>query len=168
MGLFDFFRQNKKEKTTSEIVQPINIEETENSPIVFETKLTANDFNATSNLIESIVSKMVNEDPFQNFYKGMVDDDFIIGTKRVYRYEEITTMNVDIDTRTKPILSIEGIQLGIVPEHIFSEMKKYESKHVLTTFVFVTGGPYKEFSNETNQIVSGETPYNLDVYIQYN
>lgn len=162
MGLFDFLKGKKKETNSlPEAADSVK----EEGKVQFERKLSAREVTTDARVIQAVVEKMVAEDPFQNFYRGKSDDQIV---KRVYEYEEITTMNVDLAAESKEWqLSIEGISLGVLPPNIVEELSPYQGKYILTAYAFVTGGRYKEYREEAGAVQEGMSPYNVDIYLQY-
>lgn len=165
MGIFDFLKRKTKNTSSSTNVDP-GQEET----VQYKTKINGKNITDQSDLIKKIVMKMVEEDPFKNFYGGKTDEDFTPASKRMYKYAEISTMNVglleDKDTGLK--ILIEGIELGVLPEEIVTEMKPYYRKSTLTAYAFITGGFFKEYLTETQTVNESYIPYDLDIFLQYN
>lgn len=166
MKLFDFFMSNKQPSQT----KLKKCTESKPQEIQYETKLIAQDLTQDKTVIQSIVDKMVKEDPFKNFYTGKTDSDFGPLSKRVYKYEAITTVNVNIlvDSSNQYVASIEGINLGKVPELISNELSSYYESYLLTAYAYVTGGYYKEYSQEKGKVIERFDPYGLDLYIQFS
>lgn len=161
MGLFDFLKGKKKD--TAPLPEAAAREEAAEGKIQYERKLSAREVTADARVIQAIVEKMVAEDPFQNFYQGQSDDQIV---RRVYEYEEITTMNVGMAAEGKNWhLSIEGILLGAIPPAIVEELGPFQGKHVLTAYAYVTGGRYKEYAQ--GEVREGRDPYDLAIYLQY-
>ena len=160
MRLFDFLK--KKDSEPKNTIPHVETEK--GNTVQFEASWRASDLTSDNVLIEKVVDKIVAEDPFQKFYQGMSDADFGIGSKRVFEYTDITTMNVTIDG-TK--LIVEGIVLGTIPEKQLAEIKPYQDKYLLTAYVYVTGGRYKEYDSEVQTVVEGSMAYNLDIFLQY-
>ena len=164
MGLFDFLK--RKQPTTQLEKNVPSSQSTELGETQFETRLRGASITNDAALIEEIVEKMVEEDPFQRFYQGMSDEDFGLGSKRTFQYTDVTTMNVDVSSTGD--ITIEGIRLGKIPEHEFAKIKNYHEKYMLTAYVYVTGGRYKEYDSEQDIVHEDSTPYNLDIFLQYN
>ena len=166
MGLFDFFKRKNKPASSSE---PVSNEETDQITVKYEAKLTAHELKADESTINTVVAKMVEEDPFKNYYNGRTLEDMTALSKRVYKYESITTVNVDFNVKEKDriLVVVEGSPIGFVPEEKAKAIQEYQSKHLLTAFVYVTGGPYLEYDRETEQAVEGESPLGLDIFAQF-
>lgn len=161
MGLFDFLKGKKKDDAP--LPMATAREDVADEKVPFERKLSAREVTTDARVIQAIVEKMVAEDPFQNFYRGKTDSQIV---KRIYEYEEITTMNVDLAVEGREWrLSIEGILLGTLPQNLVAEMSPYYGKLVLTTYAYVTGGRYKELSE--GAVREGREPYDLAIYFQY-
>lgn len=165
MGLFDFLKRKAKKSTTS-----TNVDPGQEEIIQYKTKITGKSITNQPDLIKKIVLKMVEEDPFKNFYGGKTDESFTLASGRVYKYAEISTMNVGLlaekDSGLK--ILIEGIELGVLPENIATEMKPYYHKSTLTAYAFIRGGFFKEYSAETQSVSESYIPYDLDIFLQYN
>jgi len=168
MGLFDFFKKDKQD-TPSADQSVQNDNEQQEETIKYKTKLTAREITTNPKTIQEIVDKMVTEDPFKNYYDGKTDAHFGPSSNRAYEYEVITTMNVDLVAEGKNNLQIyiEGTLLGDIPQKKAREINQYREKDILTAYVFVTGGRYKEYSEETNDVQEGTAPYGLDIFIQF-
>lgn len=165
MKICTFFKSKKQPAIT----KLKKCTETKSQTIQYETKFTANDLTQDRHLMESIINKMVKEDPFKNFYTGKVDADFGPLSKRVYKYDAITTVNVNllVDSDNHYIINVEGIELGKVPELISKEFAHYYETYLLTAYAYVTGGYYKEYSSESHEVIEGFEPYGLDLYVQF-
>lgn len=164
MGLFDIFK--RKPKKTA----PTNVDPGQDETIQYKIKLYGKRMTDQPELIKKVVMKMVEEDPFKNFYGGKTDEDFTVASRRVYKYSEISTMNVGIlgdDVSGFKVL-VEGIELGTVSTKVAAEMKPYHRKSTLTAYAFVTGGFFKEYLAETQEVKEGYVPYDLDIFLQYN
>lgn len=164
MKLFDFFKSNTQPSQT----KLKKSTEIKSQKIQYETKLAAQDITQDITVIQSIVDKMVKEDPFKNFYTGKTDSDFGPLSKRVYKYDAITTVNVNllVDSTDQYSVSVEGIKLGKISESISEEIAKYYGNYLLTAYAYVTGGYYKEYSREKDKVIENFDPYGLDLYIQ--
>ena len=165
MGLFDFLKGKKKE---SKPVTPAE-EETEQESIKYETKFTARDLKADPKTVKEIVDKMVEEDPFKTFYGGKTAEDFTPLTSRAYKFDAITTLNVDFVHKEKGrvLVTIEGIPLGFLKEEDALTVQQYQEKYLLTAYVYATGGPYLEYDKDKEDVVEGEAPYGLDIFVQF-
>lgn len=167
MGLFDFLKGKNKVGHSNSIKEKdaeTNVEE-----IKYETMLTAREITNNAEVIQKIVEKMVDEDPFKNFYNGKAEQDFGVSSSRIYKYDTITTINIDLTEEDKNSLSIyiEGIFLGNIPQQKSDEINRYREKHLLTSYVYVTGGPFKEYSQADETVKNGSAPYGLDISIQF-
>lgn len=166
MGLFDFFKGKQKEESQS---KPVNTEESDQIKIQYETMLTAHELKADDARLRQVVDKMVEEDPFKNYYNGKSLEDMTPLTKRLYKYETITTVNVDFHIKEKDriLVVVENTPIGFLPEEKAKTIQDYQSRFLLTAFVYVTGGPYIEYDKETDSPVSGECPVGLDIFVQF-
>lgn len=167
MGLFDFLKGKNKvgqSDTVKKTDAETNVEE-----IKYETKLTAREITNDAEVVQRIVEKIVDEDPFKNFYNGKTEDDFGVSSYRTYKYDTITTINIDLTEKDKNSLSIyiEGIFLGSIPQQKSDEINQYRETYLLTSYVYVTGGPFKEYSQTEETVKSGSAPYGLDIFIQF-
>lgn len=167
MGLFDFLKGNKK---TDNQPKEKSAEDNQSQPIKYETKITAREVTADKATVENIVEKIIEEDPFKNFYDGKTDSDFSPFTDRLYKYQSVTTVNVDLVSEESNQLKIyiEGILLGTLPDDKVREINRYRGKDLLTAFVYVTGGPFKEYDKKSEAVKEGSAPYGLDIYIQFS
>ncbi|PRY83635.1 hypothetical protein [Alkalibacterium olivapovliticus] len=166
MGLFDFFKGQKNEETHND---PVTNEKSDQITIQYETKLTARELKADKTQITEIVDKMVEEDPFKHYYKGKTLEDMTPLAQRLYKYEAITTVNVDFHTKEKDriLVVVEGKPVGFIPEDKARTIQENQSRFLLTAFVYVTGGPYIEYDKEQDKPVAGESPLGLDIFIQF-
>ncbi|MCC5894195.1 MAG: hypothetical protein JJU16_01905 [Alkalibacterium sp.] len=166
MGLFDFFKGKQKEESHSD---PVSTTDSDQIKIQYETKFTAHELKADDATIKKVVDKMVEEDPFKHYYNGKTLEDMTPLTKRLYKYESITTVNVDFHTKEKDriLVVVEGTPIGFVPEEQAKTIQDYQSRFLLTAFVYVTGGPYIEYSQDENKPVEGESPAGLDIFVQF-
>lgn len=166
MGLFDFFKGKQKEESRTE---PVNTEESDQVAVQYETKLTAHELKADNASIQQVVEKMIEEDPFKNYYNGKTLEDMTPLAKRIYKYESITTVNVDFNSKEKDriLVAVEGTPIGFVPEEKAKTLQDYQSRYLLTAFVYVTGGPYIEYSKEQDKPVEEEAPVGLDIFVQF-
>lgn len=172
MGLFDFFKNRKKEPKSSAIPAD-QISDENSSPaedVVYKTRWMARKMGVSEKAIEQVVEQMVAEDPFQNFYGGKTDADIIVPGKKWYEYSEITTLNANLIEEGSSGLSlvVEGISLGRLPNEMADEIKPYLGKSMLTAYVFVLGGRYKEYVSETGKVEEGFIPYDLEINLQYS
>lgn len=165
MGLFDFFKGKKKQ------AQPAASAPKTEGPasIKYKTKFTARGMKADPETIKAIVDKMVEEDPFKNFYNGKTAEDFTPLTRVEYKLTDITTLNIDFVHKEKGrvIVYIEGIALGFLKEEEALTIQEYQEKHLLTAYVYVTGGPYLQYDREKETAVEHDAPYGLDIFVQF-
>lgn len=168
MGLLDFlFGKKEDQKQTRSIEE----KEASNEPqkIKYETRWLAQDITKDRTVIEAIAQKMIEEDPFKTEYEGKesIMDFKRVGDK-VNKYNEVTTVNIDVrsDNGSHKLI-IEGIELGEIPEDKFQEVQPYYKKDDLTAYAYVTGGPYKQYNKEKDQVEESNVPYGLDIYLQF-
>ncbi|EXJ23029.1 hypothetical protein ADIAL_1491 [Alkalibacterium sp. AK22] len=169
MGLFDFLKGNKKEAGTpySEAdADPDN----QAQAVQYETRLTAHELQADKERVQTIVEKMVDEDPFKHYYGGLSLKDVTPLTRRTFKYAEVTTMNVDFqpDGPHGVLVEVEGLPLGQLSGEKAEAIKAYTKKYVPTGFVYVSGGPYIEYSQEEEAGIEGHTPLGLDIFVQFS
>ncbi len=167
MGLFDFFKSKTNE---SEPKETQKTQSNEVQTVKHELHLTDKDLHADEETVDRIVEKMIEEDPFKNFYSGKTKEDFTPLSKQVYKYETVTTVNVDLITRDKGkvLVKIENITLGFLPEETARTVQSYQDKYLLTAFVYVTGGPYMMYDTKAEEAIEDDIPFGLDIYIQFN
>ena len=64
-------------------------------------------------------------------------------------------------------LMIEGMSLGKLPAEQWNEINPYYGKNDFTAFVYVTGGRYKAYSDDSKTVEIAYTPYDLDIFVQF-
>lgn len=167
MGLFDFFKGKNKNETEQQA--STDSHETEERVVHYETKLTAHELKADQQTIDQVVDKMVEEDPFKRYYNGKTLEDMTPLASRLYKYADITTVNVDLDSKEKGrvLVVVEGTPLGYIPEQKAETIQGFQKKHLLTAYVFVTGGPYMEYSKEEDKAVEDSSPLGLDIFVEF-
>jgi len=163
MGIRDFFKKGTKEKA-----QPIPEASGEASDsvgrILFQTRWKSSALFADNSLIQKVAERIILEDPFCKPF-GSLEDEAIARTKRrIYEYEQVTTVNVAIKDGN---LIIEGLSLGKLPAEQWNEISPYYGKNDFTAFVYVTGGRYKSYSDASETVETAYTPYDLDIFIQF-
>lgn len=62
---------------------------------------------------------------------------------------------------------IEGMSLGKLPAEQWNEINPYYGKNDFTAFVYVTGGRYKAYSDDSKTVETAYTPYDLDIFVQF-
>ncbi|MDK2780778.1 MAG: hypothetical protein PWP61_1075 [Trichococcus sp.] len=62
---------------------------------------------------------------------------------------------------------IEGQSLGKLPAEQWNEISPYYGKNDFTAFVYVTGGRYKSYSDASETVETAYTPYDLDIFVQF-
>lgn len=169
MGLFDFLKGNKKSTDSSERKEDAALGE-QDPTVQYETRLTAHELKADKDRIRMIVEKMVDEDPFKNYYGGLSPKDMTPLTRRTFKYAEITTMNVAFqpDGSDGLLVEVEGLPLGHLTGDKAEAVKTYSKQYVPTGFVYVTGGPCIEYSQEEEGGVEMHTPLGLDIFIHFS
>lgn len=153
MGLFGALfgkkkQGEKKEEKTDSDVQEVKV----------ETKWLASEVTADQEQIDRIAQAIIEEDPFKQEYGKQLPD-----SKRTYKYTEVTTVNVDVRSEKGYVLFIEGQKLGQLTEEQVKEIAPYFGISLLTAYVYVIGGPYKEEGSQDEK----EEPYDLEIYIQF-
>ena len=166
MGLFDFF---KSKKDTPNASAQKDVQDSDQHSVKHEMQITEKDLQADEETVDRIVETMVEEDPFKNFYSGKTKDDMTPLSKQTYKYENITTVNVDFVNKDKgrTLVKIEGITLGFLPEDTALTLQSYQEKYLLTAFVYVTGGPYMAYDTTKEKVVEDDVPFGLDIYLQF-
>ncbi|GEK88535.1 hypothetical protein SAMN04488100_1192 [Alkalibacterium putridalgicola] len=166
MGLFDFF---KSKKDTADTSAQNKLQDNDQHTLKHEMQITEKDLKADEETVDRIVEKMVEEDPFKNFYSGKTKEDMTPLSKQTYKYENITTVNVDFVNKDKgkTLVKVEGISLGFLPEDTALTLQSYQDKYLLTAFVYVTGGPYMAYDPNTETVIEDEGPFGLDIFVQF-
>lgn len=160
MGLFDFLKSNKDKPTPSSPMADLN--QTLSKETKLKKQLTGRQIINDQVLIQEVALAIIAEDPFVKPFKGQ--DQLQPGTKPLYEFEDVSTMNIAIDSDFSVI--IEGINLGKLPNEIVSEIQPYFGKDILTAYVYVNGGNYRIQKN--NEVLTQSSPYGLDIYLQFN
>lgn len=161
MGLFDFFKSKK------EPVEPVKSTESSSalgSNVKFEMRMTDRQLNADKATVNKIAELIIAEDPFVKSFQGKADADFREGERRCFEYENVTTMNVALEPDFT--LVIEGVALGKIPADKITAIKPYYQSSMATIYVYVIGGRSKQ--RIADEIVENESPYGLDIYMQFN
>ena len=166
MGLFDFFKSKKNTPDTSEQNKS---QDNDQHSVKHEIQFTEKDLKADEETVDRIVEKMVEEDPFKNFYGGKTKTDMTPLSKQTYKYENITTVNVDFVNKDKgkTLVKIEEITLGFLPEETALTLQSYQEKYLLTGFVYVTGGPYMAYDSNKEEVIEDDVPFGLDIFVQF-
>ena len=166
MKLFNIFKSKPQTPTSSrksEKTQDIKCQK-----IQYETKIPAKKITSSQEVIEMIVSKMIKEDPFKNFYTGKKDAYFTPMSKRVYKCDAITTVNVNLVPQNETFtVSVEGISIGTLPESMSGKLGEYYDKFMLTAYAYVVGGYYKEYDTTKEEVIEAFEPYDIDIYVQF-
>lgn len=166
MGLFDFFKSKKDTPDTS---AQNKLEDNDQHTLKHEMQITHRDLKADEETVDRIVEKMVEEDPFKNFYSGKTKEDLTPLSKQTFKYENITTVNVDFVNKEtgKTLVKIENIALGFLPEKTARTLQSHQDKYLLTAFVYVTGGPYMAYDPNKEDVIEDEVPFGLDIFVQF-
>lgn len=166
MKLLDFFKSINQPST----MKLKKSTETKTQKVQFEAKFIAQDLTLDTVFIQLIVDKMVKENPLKNFYTGKIDSDFGPLSKRVYKYDAVITVNVNllVDSRDQYFAYIEGINLGKIPLSISKEFSKYYETYLLTACAYATGGYYKEYSTKEDKVIEAFNPYGLELHVQFS
>ncbi|SFE13072.1 Hypothetical protein TPAS_1109 [Trichococcus pasteurii] len=163
MGIRDFFKKGAKEKD----LPVADASEDANDSvgrILFQTRWRSSALFADNSLIQKVAEHIILEDPFCKPF-GWLEDEAIARTnRRIYEYEQVTTLNVAIKDGN---LMIEGLSLGKLPAEQWNEISPYYGKKDFTAFVYVTGGRYKFYSDDSKTVETAYTPYDLDIFIQF-
>lgn len=161
MGLFDFFKSNKK---PAEPVKTTESSSALGSNVKFEIRMTDRQMAVDKATVNKIAELIIAEDPFVKPFQGKTDADFREGERRCFEYENVTTMNVALEADFT--LIIEGIVLGKVSADKITAIKPYYNSSMATIYVYVIGGRSKQ--RIADEIVESESPYGLDIYMQFN
>ena len=163
MGIRDFFKKRPKEKA-----RPVtDASEDANDGvgrILFQTRWRSSALFADNSLIQKVAQHIILEDPFCKPFGGLEDEAIARTNRRIYEYEQVTTLNVAIKDGN---LMIEGLSLGKLPEEQWNEISPYYGKKDFTAFVYVTGGRYKIYSDDSKTVETAYTPYDLDIFVQF-
>ena len=163
MGIRDFFKKRPKEKA-----QQVPESSTRDSDgigrILFQTRWNGSALSADNSLIQKVAERIIQEDPFCKPFGGLDDESIARTRRRKYEYEQVTTVNVAI---TDGNLIIEGLSLGELPAEQWNEISHYYGKNDFTAFVYVTGGRYKSYSDASETVETAYTPYDLDIFVQF-
>ncbi|WP_319467218.1 hypothetical protein [uncultured Trichococcus sp.] len=163
MGIRDFFKKGPKEK--ARLVADAS-EETHDGVgrILFQTRWRSSALSADNSLIQKVAEHIILEDPFCKPFGGLEDEAIARTNRRIYEYEQATTLNVAIKDGN---LMIEGLSLGKLPAEQWNEISPYYGKNDFTAFVYVTGGRYKTYSDASKTVETAYTPYDLDIFVQF-
>ncbi|WP_423188453.1 hypothetical protein ACO1PF_07520 [Alkalibacterium sp. f15] len=166
MGLFDIFKSKKSDSVSRDSSKSENSDE---HAVKHELQITDKDLQADEETVDKIVEQMVEEDPFKNFYSGKTKDDFTPLSKQAFKFETITTVNVDLVNKAKGkiLVKIENITLGYLPEELAKTVQSYQDSYLLTAFVYVTGGPYMMYDRKKEAVIEDEVPFGLNIYVQF-
>ncbi|OJF95962.1 hypothetical protein [Alkalibacterium sp. 20] len=166
MGLFDIFKSKKSDSVSRDSSKS---ESSDEYAVKHELQITDKDLKADEETVDKIVEQMVEEDPFKNFYSGKTKDDFTPLLKQAFKYETITTVNVDFVNKAKgkTLVKIENITLGYLPEELAKTVQSYQDSYLLTAFVYVTGGPYMMYDRKQDAVIEDEVPFGLNIYVQF-
>lgn len=132
---------------------------------VFASELTSN-----SEVIESIVKKVIKKDNTKRTYAGKSDEDLTTYSNKIYQYESYQTNKVKLvpSQNDRLELFIEDIYLGELPEHYTTDALHYLQSTIIMSFAYINGGPYKQWNGQTNALERGIDPYDLTIYIQFS
>ena len=163
MGIRDFFKKGTKEKArpVADASEQVN---NGVGRILFQTRWRSSALFADNSLIQKVAQHIILEDPFCKPFGGLEDEAIARTNRRIYEYEQVTTLNVAIKDGN---LMIEGLSLGKLPEEQWNEIRPYYGKKDFTAFVYVTGGRYKVYSDDSKTVETAYTPYDLDIFVQF-
>ncbi len=168
MGLFDKFKKNKT-SINSEKKEGLPQNTTNKHETIYKINFKVSERITDQEKIEEIVKIMAAEDPFHRFYKGQKEADFSYISGKIYEYEEITTMNTVLIPKEESLqLIIENHFVGLLPDKISQSIHPYLDKNLLTMYVYVIGGNYKKYDQETGQVLMGSDPYDLEIHLQFD
>ena len=54
-----------------------------------------------------------------------------------------------------------------MPAEQWNELNPYYGRNDFTAFVYVTGGRYKAYSDDSKTVEIAYTPYDLDIFVQF-
>lgn len=163
MGIRDFFKKRPIEEArpASEASEEVRDGV---GRILFQTRWRSSALFADNSLIQNIAERIILEDPFCKPFAGLEDEVIARTKRRIYEYEQATTVNVAIKDGN---LMIEGLSLGKLPAEQWNEISPYYGKNDFTAFVYVTGGRYKTYSDASETVETAYTPYELDIFVQF-
>lgn len=163
MGIREFFKKGPKQKAQS--VADASEEARDCvGRILFQTRWRSSALFADNSLIQKVAQHIILEDPFCKPFGGLEDEAIARTNRRIYEYEQVTTLNVAIKDGN---LMIEGLSLGKLPAEQWNEISPYYGKNDFTAFVYVTGGRYKIYSDASKTVETAYTPYDLDIFVQF-
>jgi len=163
VGIRDFFKKRPKEA-----VDPVADSSGEAlggvGRILFQTRWKGSMLSEDASLVEKVAERIIQEDPFCKPFAGLENEEIARKKRRIDEYEQVTTVNVAIKDGN---LIIEGLSLGKLPAEQWNEISPYYGKNDFTAFVYVTGGRYKAYSVASDTVETAYTPYDLDIFIQF-
>ena len=170
MRLFDFFKKGKNPGESATKMTDSGQQTAEQDGIVvFELQLKATDLGIEQELIQRAVERMVEEDPFQNFYAGKEESDLKYIATKVYQYELITTMNVQLVRKDQNVaLVVEQQHLGNLPQTQSLAVQKYLDDYLLTGYAYIRGGKGKRYSPTTQTVQTDVEDYELEITLQFS
>lgn len=173
MGLFDFLKKDKKEqesvvekKQTQVTNQAASDEEAE---VVYELRLKASSMGVEQEAIQRAVKMMVAEDPFKNFYNGKDESDFLYIPRKIYKYEAITTMNIQLVPEKQDLwLVVENQKLGKLSTVDKQKIENYVGQYLLTGYAYIQGGEGKHYSPDIKEVLTDIEDYDLELTLQFS
>lgn len=130
----------------------------------------ASDITNNQTVIDSIVEKVIRKDYSKRIYAGKRDEDIRKCSEKIYQYESYRTKNVKMVPNDNDELEIfvEDIYLGKLPDYLKEEVLFYLQSTIVMSFAYISGGPYKRFSENSNHVQKGSDKFDFTVYIQFS
>lgn len=138
--------------------------------IKYKFRVNAKDMTTDQANIDSIVQNIIRKDYSKRAYAGKTDYDIEAYRSRIYRYESYRTQHLRLLPNKEDQLNVyvDNSLLGSLPQEHQYEASLFLETATYNAFAYVTGGPYKEFSTETNRLEEGSEPFDLTIYVQFS
>ncbi|WP_208559992.1 hypothetical protein [Marinilactibacillus kalidii] len=138
--------------------------------IEYKVHLTAKEITSSQKIIDTIVSKIIENDSTKRNYAGKSNQQLEIYKKRVYKYESYCTQNVKLVPGKADRLDIyvTDIFLGKLPDQYTKNTLNYLQSTIVANFAYITGGPYKVFDSKTQSLIEKTETYDISLYIQFS
>lgn len=65
------------------------------------------------------------------------------------------------------LVKVEDISLVTLSSEKSLILQSYQEKYLLTAFVYFTGGPYKAYDPAREEMIQGEKPLGMDIFVQF-
>lgn len=138
--------------------------------IEYKIHLTAKELTSNQDTINTITSKIIENDPNKRKYAGKSAQEFKKSANKIFKYESYRTQNVKIVPSNADRLDIyiDDIFLGKLPNEYTKNTLSYLQSTIVANFAYIKGGPYKYYNGETEQIIKDYEPFDLTIYIQFS